>query len=39
MQQTLEELDFERGLWGAASRGDVERIKTLREYKWCVRVL
>lgn len=28
-QQSLSELDFERGLWGAALEGDVSRLKNL----------
>jgi len=31
MQQTLEEMDFERGIWGAAALGDLERMRTLLE--------
>jgi len=26
--QTLEEIDFERGVWSAAVNGDTERVKT-----------
>jgi hypothetical protein len=29
MQQTLDELDFDRGLWGACSRGDLDRVTEL----------
>jgi len=29
MQQTLDELDFERGLWGACSIGDLARVQEL----------
>lgn len=29
MQQTLDELDFDRGLWGASSRGDFDRAAEL----------
>ena len=29
MKQTLDELDFDRGLWGACSRGDLDRVTGL----------
>jgi ankyrin repeat protein len=29
MEQTLDELDFDRGLWGACSRGDLGRVEEL----------
>lgn len=29
--QTLDELAFERGIWGAAFNGEVEKIRTLLE--------
>lgn len=29
MQQTLEELDFERGIWWAAASGDCARLRVL----------
>mmetsp|Transcript_24793 Transcript_24793/g.55971 ORF Transcript_24793/g.55971 Transcript_24793/m.55971 type:complete len:251 (-) Transcript_24793:27-779(-) len=29
MQQTLEEMDFDRGIWGAAAMGDLQRIGML----------
>ena len=31
MQQTLEELDFERGIWWAAANGDIAKVKALGE--------
>ena len=27
--QTLDEIDFERGIWSAAVNGDTERVKTI----------
>jgi len=27
--QTLEEIDFERGIWSSAVNGDIERVKTI----------
>jgi len=32
-QQTLDELDFERGLWGACSRGDLARVRELLDLR------